>query len=131
MEDIQDSSKAIDISCKVRPDFDHPPAGSIVHENIRNEVWNIIQSYQPLTHLTVSPMVHINRHNLESVDNYHAHFTDPSTLPLMAMIARLQNPGPGPNTYVIDNLPPDTYLCDLIVTYSNGMESRFPIRRSF
>jgi hypothetical protein len=121
----------VDIACKVRPDFDHPPAGSYVNEDIRHEVWNIIQSYQPLTHLTVSPTVHINRHNLESFDNYHAHFHDPSTLPLMAMIARLQNPGSGPHTNAIDNLDPDTYICDLIVTNSNGTESKFPIRRSY
>ncbi len=128
----EDVTAATDeISCKVRADFDDPPAGSYVHEQIRDEVWNIIQTYQSLDHISVTPSVQINRHNLESTEDYHSHFTQSSTLPLIAMIARLQNPGPGQHSDAIDNLPPDTYLCDLVVKYSNGIESRFRIRRSY
>ena len=133
MPSQQETGEGEDVSCRVRVDFDHPPAGSHVSEDVRNEAWSIVQSYQPLSHaeIAASNPVHINRHNLESTDNYHAHFPQSSTLPLIALIARLSNPGASPETAAIDNLPPDTYICDLVIKYNNGFESKFPIRRSF
>lgn len=124
-----------DLTYTVSADFEHAPEGSYVHEEVRRAVTDILHSFPTETHVHESSPIHCNRHNIESTEmrgskEAFTPFTDSSnTTSLMELISKLQDPAG--SALAIDNLPPDTYICDLQVTYNNGSTSRFPIRRAY
>ena len=130
----EEEEEGEDVSCMVTVDFDYPTTGSpCVCEEVKNEVWNIVLSYQPLSsdEIATTNPVPIIRHNIENIDNYQAYFPQQSTLPIIALIQRLSNPGESPETTAINHLPPANYICTLVMNYTIGCQCKISIRRVY